>query len=585
MSWFERHLNWSLFLATVVLPFIVGIIFVFIFFSIFYSGFSTMGSIGVEDPDTIMQYIFSAAMPAYLIYLFVGFVMSVFAFIVTWWYLGQKARSKWFLLLFFAPFGLIFLLLLENQSIGYGGDFDDYLAREPAIGGWRPDTGQLDKAYGWQPQELDYSPAKNVEDIAYGGDVKSVRDTDVPTGDIPPAFPPEPPPKSPSEIAAATPPAVPLETPAEPTVKPPEEPPSSFSTEPAPKVSAESPEKPPIEAPEEAATEARAEVPPAFPVETTEEPPTEVSEEGTTEARAEVPPAFPAEPTEEPPTEVSEETPAEVPAEPFAEIRAEVSSVFTPEPAPDVPEESAEETRAEVPAEAPAESFVETPVEARIPEAVGYASPTMPILLDDAGAVIRCYYHPEAAAVNVCSRCGQYVCSQCNYVTGTHPICRNCWERRAEVPIAAAPAKKQEGPKLDKTDKRKAEEEERLLEFTQLYEQALPVINAVIKKGADGLPASPLDLMEGLKLRPMLEHAKKLPKPKMKELQEAKKDFEQVLAACIKVAESAADFVSSGGQAIPGEADYSRLASGIETASGLMEGLSMKLASLYQPPE
>ena len=83
----------------------------------------------------------------------------------------------------------------------------------------------------------------------------------------------------------------------------------------------------------------------------------------------------------------------------------------------------------------------------------------------------------------------------------------------------------------------------------------------------------------------MLEHAKKLPKAKVKELQETKKDFEQLLGACIKVAEAAADFVSSGGQAIPGEADYSRLASGIETASGLMGALSVKMASLSQPQE
>ena len=119
----------------------------------------------------------------------------------------------------------------------------------------------------------------------------------------------------------------------------------------------------------------------------------------------------------------------------------------------------------------------------------------------------------------------------------------------------------------------------------QLYEQALPVINTVITRGPDGLTASPLDLMEGLKLRPMLEYAKKLPKPKGKELQEAKKEFEQLLMACIKVAEAAADFVSSGGQAIPGEADFTRLADGIEKASVLMGGLYPKMASLSQSQE
>jgi hypothetical protein len=44
--------------------------------------------------------------------------------------------------------------------------------------------------------------------------------------------------------------------------------------------------------------------------------------------------------------------------------------------------------------------------------------------------VIPCFYHPDRDAVNTCSRCGQPVCSECNYVTGTQPICRNCWDKR-----------------------------------------------------------------------------------------------------------------------------------------------------------
>ena len=236
------------------------------------------------------------------------------------------------------------------------------------------------------------------------------------------------------------------------------------------------------------------------------------------------------------------------------------------------------------PAEVPLEAIEEAPaVEAKMAETTSSLSmSSVPILLDDTGAVMKCFYHPDAEAVNSCSRCGQYICSECNYVTGTHPICRNCLDKRAEMPMAV-PAKKQEGPKLGKWDKRKAGEDERLREFMLLYEQALPVISAVVKKGADGLPASPLDLMEGLKLRPMLEHAKKLHKPRSKELQEAKKDFEQLLVACIKVAETAADFVSLGGQAIPAEADFARLASGIEKASVLTGELYQRMASLSQP--
>ncbi len=44
--------------------------------------------------------------------------------------------------------------------------------------------------------------------------------------------------------------------------------------------------------------------------------------------------------------------------------------------------------------------------------------------------VAGCFYHEGRDAVNRCSRCGQHICSECNYVTGTHPICRNCWDKR-----------------------------------------------------------------------------------------------------------------------------------------------------------
>ena len=41
----------------------------------------------------------------------------------------------------------------------------------------------------------------------------------------------------------------------------------------------------------------------------------------------------------------------------------------------------------------------------------------------------NCFYHPEVDSINTCSKCGQAICTECNYVTGTHPICRNCWEK------------------------------------------------------------------------------------------------------------------------------------------------------------
>lgn len=43
---------------------------------------------------------------------------------------------------------------------------------------------------------------------------------------------------------------------------------------------------------------------------------------------------------------------------------------------------------------------------------------------------MQCSYHPDREAVNTCSVCGQPVCNVCNYITGTNPICRNCYEKR-----------------------------------------------------------------------------------------------------------------------------------------------------------
>jgi len=80
----------------------------------------------------------------------------------------------------------------------------------------------------------------------------------------------------------------------------------------------------------------------------------------------------------------------------------------------------------------------------------------------------------------------------------------------------------------------------------------------------------------------MLQHAKKLPKPREKELQEAKKTFEQLLAVCVKVGETAADFVTAGGQTIPTEANFARLADGVGKASGLMGQLYQRMSSFSQ---
>jgi len=43
--------------------------------------------------------------------------------------------------------------------------------------------------------------------------------------------------------------------------------------------------------------------------------------------------------------------------------------------------------------------------------------------------VLSCFYHTDRGSVNVCTRCEKPICSECNYVAGTSPICRNCWDK------------------------------------------------------------------------------------------------------------------------------------------------------------
>jgi hypothetical protein len=493
MSWFQRHLNWSLLLGIVIIPMIVWVIIMIIFGLIVYSGIS-----GIAGPsEEYLQSLWATmVVPFYIIYFLLLIAQLVYMFFVTCWYLGQKARSKWLSLLIFAPFGLIILLLLENQAIDYGGD----LADELSTNSWQ-DTGPFSTPDDRQYKELDYTPTQNVLDIAGGGPATDVRNT--------------------SDVSKAV-------------------------------------------------------------------------DSGTVKAGGEEAP------------------------EPEKVVQSSVS-------------------------------------QQRL---------QMPILLDDSGAPMSCFYHPGADAVNMCSRCQKYVCIECNYITGTHPICHSCWDKRASIPVAPpeqkqvkpAPAKtaKQRGKLLVEPEKQKvvevaqveaqkitepamlekqqvieptgsvaapvapviapaepieqkyvepikpepqkivapakavkqeAEKIEWQQEFMALYEQASPIINAVTSKSPDGMPASPLDLMEGLKLRPMLELVKKLSKPKDKELRDAKSDLEKLMSNCIKIADAAANFISSGGQALLGGPDFKRIVDGIEAANGLLEKLSRRLTAFSHPQE
>jgi len=464
MNWFERHLNWSLFLGLIYLPFnvsfTIGLIVSIVIFAIAFikvgGGFSLLALVAI-----LAEFVDIASQVQTITVVVSLIVTAVLVILLTSWFLDRKGRSKAFVILFMVSWVIgVFGLLNERNFIGgyliiaaFAGNILSLivllrLGNETAafdtelLTSQRLDMEQFGASDDWQqPKELDYSPAKNVMDMVDAGDVKDVRDVK----DV---------------------------------------------------------------------------------------------------------------------TDVGDVSAAGIAGE-----------------------------------EAPAEEKV-------MEKAVSAERLKMPILLDDAGAVITCFYHPGADAVNLCSRCKQYVCSECSYVTGTNPICRNCWEKRAESPIIAVPAEKQKGvepsrPKKQKdvesgkgeqqktaasgkSERPKSKKNEWLGEFMALYEQASPIINVVTRKSADGMPASPLDLMEGLKLRPMLELAKKLSKPKEKELREAKNEFEQVLSSCIKIADAAADFVSGGGQALLGGPDFARIVDGIETANGLMGKLSQRLTAFSQ---
>ena len=54
---------------------------------------------------------------------------------------------------------------------------------------------------------------------------------------------------------------------------------------------------------------------------------------------------------------------------------------------------------------------------------------------------MKCFYHPDRDAVKTCSKCAHPICSGCTHVTGTHPICRTCWDKRVSSHEAGVSAK------------------------------------------------------------------------------------------------------------------------------------------------
>lgn len=75
---------------------------------------------------------------------------------------------------------------------------------------------------------------------------------------------------------------------------------------------------------------------------------------------------------------------------------------------------------------------------------------------------MSCYYHPDRDFVTVCSACGQPVCAECNYVTGTHPLCRRCWDSRVSNVKAGIRSTPLETRKPQQEKKAKPENQENL---------------------------------------------------------------------------------------------------------------------------
>ena len=122
----------------------------------------------------------------------------------------------------------------------------------------------------------------------------------------------------------------------------------------------------------------------------------------------------------------------------------------------------------------------------------------------------------------------------------------------------------------------KAEAEEFLKVFMPLYEQADTLIHKIVEKDADGLPASLETLIEAAnKLLPILLSLQELPKPKYKELRRLKKEFNDVLKACIQAGEWAFKFAQN-----PGRVRLANIVFSTTLASGIMENCSKRLTSL-----
>ena len=91
--------------------------------------------------------------------------------------------------------------------------------------------------------------------------------------------------------------------------------------------------------------------------------------------------------------------------------------------------------------------------------------------------VLKCFYHTDRGSVNVCSRCEKAICSECNYVVGTSPICRNCWDElvsAGRLGVRSKP-KKIVKPKIQKESaaKENVEKKDKVPDSTHLKQMSV----------------------------------------------------------------------------------------------------------------
>jgi hypothetical protein len=87
MNWFEKHLNWTLWITTISLPLIA-----------LFVGYFVGNSLGAYFPKIV------------------GLIITILALLIYGWVLRKKKRSLLWLLLFWWPIGCIVYSALTNKT-------------------------------------------------------------------------------------------------------------------------------------------------------------------------------------------------------------------------------------------------------------------------------------------------------------------------------------------------------------------------------------------------------------------------------------------------------------------------------------